>query len=239
MAILASAMCLLFTAVPVSATQLAEWNFDDGTANDLLGNYDLGAVGGGPAISGGIATFDGIEASPSYLETSGFGGNPTWTLALRIRAAAPLDQGTYQGIFSNNNSSSANYSWQVESFGGAYQFRTQSGTYGFGLPTGGWDTIVIRKLSSSDGDIWLNGVQVVSSMGSNPGGLQNFRMGTNRNSSAFFGFEMDFARVFDTVENPTLVPEPSIALLFGLGLAGLASSRGSAQKRAPADLRIS
>jgi hypothetical protein len=70
-------LLLLLVADRAAAIQIAEWNFDDGTANDLFGGYDLTPIGGGPSISGGIATFDGDEASPSYLETVGYGGNPT------------------------------------------------------------------------------------------------------------------------------------------------------------------
>ena len=228
LAFVATACLLLLSAGGAFATALAEWNFNDGTANDLLGNYDLTAIGGGPTIAGGFAEFSGDEGSPSFLESNGFGGNPTWSLALRLRVDGPLDQGAFQGIFSNNTSSTANFSWQVENFEGVYQLRTTSGTYVIGTPTGGFDSIVIRKLSGNDADIWYNGVQVVTSIGSNPGGLQNFRIGTNRNTSAFAAFTLDTVRIFDSVENPALIPEPSSALLIGFGLAALA---GRGQER--------
>lgn len=209
-------------ASPANSTQIANWTFDDGTANDSLGNYDLSLVGGGPSISGGIALFDGDEASPSYLETTGPGGSSTWSVALRIRSTTPVDQGSFQGIFSNNSSAAANNSWQLENFGGVYQFRTTRGLYTIGAPTTGWDTIVIRK-NGADGDVWLNGVQVVTSFGSNPGGLQNFRIGTNRNSDNFYAFAADYVGVWDSYEDPALIPEPGTALLVGLGLIALAS----------------
>jgi len=215
----------LWVAAPLHAAPIAVWDFDDGTANDSVGGYDLTAVGGGPAISGGIASFDGDEAAPSYLESTGFGGHPTWTLAIRIRATAPVDQGNFQGVFSNNTTAGASYSWQVENFGGEYQLRTSNGVYSIGTPTSGWDTIVIRKTgggASADGDIWFNGVQVASSLGSNPGGLQNFRMGTNRNTSRFYAFDADWARVYDSIEDPSFVPEPGTGGLTALGLVALA-----------------
>ncbi|MFK7895154.1 MAG: PEP-CTERM sorting domain-containing protein [Myxococcota bacterium] len=229
----AAIAALLFCSSSAGATALAEWNFNDGTAEDLLGNYDLTAIGGGPAIAGGYAQFSGDEGTPSYLESTGFGGNPTWSLALRLRADGPVDQGSFQGIFSNNFSPSADYSWQVENFGGVYQLRTTTGTFVIGAPTGDFDTIVVRKLSGSDADIWFNGVNVVASIGSNPGGLQNFRIGTNRNSSSFYAFTLDTVRVYDSVEDPlTIIPEPGSALLLGLGLAGLAVRRRKMAPRA-------
>ncbi len=219
------AVACILVAFPLHAAQIAEWNFDDGTANDSVGSYDMTVIDGGPAISGGIALFDGDEATPSYLETAGFGGNPTWTVALRIRAATPVDQGNYQGIFSNNTSSSANFSWQIENFGGTYQLRTRVGVFTIGTPTGSFDTIVVRKTGGGDGDVWFNGTQVVSSLGSNPGGLQHFRMGTNRNTSQFYAFEADWARVWDSVEDPTLVPEPNTGAMVALGIIHLAMRR--------------
>lgn len=224
-----AAVAALGLASGAQAALIASWSFDDGTADDALGTYGLNAVGGGPTISGGLATFDGDEASPSFLESSGFGGNPEWSIALNIRHAAPFDQGTFQGIFSNNNSSTADYSWQLESFNGRYQFRTLSGTFDVGAPTGGFDTIVIRKVGGNDGDVWLNGVQVVTSFGHNPGGLQNFRLGANRNSNALAAFDADWVRVYNTFEDPTVIPEPGVALLLGLGLISLG------YLRAPAD----
>lgn len=105
--------------------------------------------------------------------------------------------------------------------GGNDQFRSlNAGTFFVGAP-GGWDTIVIRK-NGGDGDIWLNGVQVVASFGINPGGLQNFRLGTNRNTDRFYHFEADWFRIYDTHEDPQVIPEPSIAVLLALGLATLA-----------------
>ena len=215
-----------FSASSASAAQIAEWNFDDGTANDSVGAYDLSAVGAGASISGGVAYFDGNDGSPSFLETSGYGGSSTWSISMRIRATSPIDQGVFQGIFSNNSSATANNSWQLENYGGVYQFRTVNAASPFtvGAATGGWDTIVIRK-NGTDGDVWLNGVQVVTSFGVNPGGLQNFRLGTNRNSSRLYRFEADWFQVYDSHENPELIPEPSTALLIGLGLAAMTGSR--------------
>lgn len=225
----------LLLAPAVAALPIAAWNFDGGNANDVSGTppaYDLVAVGGGPDLSAGFARFDGDEGSPSYLEVAGPGGMPTWTLSLWVRSEGLLDQGTYQGIFSNNTSASAGYSWQLESFNGAYQWRSSAGVFAAGAPSalGTWDHIVLRKIGGNDGDIWVNGVQTVASLGANPGGLQNFRIGTNRNSSNFWQGDVDNVVVYDSQEDPVALfnlgaplPEPSSLMLLGSLMAATAA----------------
>ena len=212
-------------AVPsvARAAPIALWGFADGTADDALSTYDLSAVGGGPDLSLGFARFDGSEASPSFLEVSGPGGMSTYTISLWVRSQGSLDQGPWQGILSNNTASTAPWSWQIESYGGVYQWRNQAGLFVIGTPTGlgQWDHIVIRKWGGVDGDVWFNGVQIVSSLGGNPGGLQNFRFGTNRNTNNLWQGDVAGAGVWDTLEDPAAlfasppasVPEPALALL--------------------------
>jgi hypothetical protein len=233
-AVAALALALLL-APAAAAIPIAAWNFDGGSANDVSGTppaYDLGAVGGGPDLSAGFASFDGDEGSPSYLEVVGPGGMPTWTLSIWVRTEGQLDQGTYQGIFSNNTSSAANFSWQLESHNGVYQWRNAAGVFAVGAPSalGTWDHIVLRKIGGNDGDLWLNGVQVLASLGGNPGGLQNFRIGTNRNSSRFWQGDVDDVVVHDSQEDPLAlfnqgapVPEPSPFALFGALVAAAAA----------------
>jgi len=234
-AAIATVLLCLLLAPAATAIPIAAWDFDGGSANDVSGTppaYDLGAVGGGPDLSGGFARFDGAEGSPSYLEVVGPGGMPTWTLSLWVRSQGQLDQGTYQGIFSNNTSATANYSWQLESYNGVYQWRNAAGVFVVGAPSalGTWDHIVLRKFGGNDGDIWVNGVQVVASLGANPGGLQNFRIGTNRNSNNFWQGDVDEVVVYDSQEDPVALfnqgaplPEPSPFAFIGAIVAALAA----------------
>ena len=224
-------VCLLAPA-PAEAALIAAWSFA-GNANDVSGTppaYDLTAVGGGPDLSLGFARFDGVDSSPSYLETGGPGPTQNFTISFWVRSQGSLNQGDFQGIMSNNNAASAAFSWQFESHQGVYQWRNQAGIFATGAPSalGSWDHIVIRKIFPGDGDIWLNGVQVVSSLGSNPGGLQQFRFGVNRNTTQFWQGDLDQVLVFDSIEDPgslfaappASVPEPApSALLAALALA--------------------
>ena len=224
-------LCCLAGAA--QAANIALWDFGAGSAADTSGSptaYDLGSVGGGPDLSQGFARFTGDEASPAYLEIAGPGGMKTWTLSFWVRSQGSLDQGTFQGIFSNNTSSTAAFSWQVESHGGVYQWRNQAGTFAIGAPAAldTWDHIVVRKFSGNDGDIWLNGVQILANIGGNPGGLQSLRLGTNRNSNRFFQGDLENIYVFDSFEDPTALfvntipnPEPTTGLLLLGGLCGV------------------
>ena len=149
-------------------------------------------------------------------------------MSCRIR---PTSTSSIPLAFSNNTASGASWSWQIESFGGVYQWRNQAGTFVIGAPSalGEWDHIAIRKFGGSNGDIWLNGVLVTAALGGNPGGLQNFRIGTNRNSNNFWEGDVEDVQVLDSVEDPlalflagTPLPEPSVLALLASGLTGLA-----------------
>lgn len=219
---------LLLAPLEAEAALIAHWTFDGGLPLDVSGSptaYDLSTVGGGPDVSLGFAAFDGDDASPSYLEVAGPGWAPSFTVSLWVRSQGSIDQGNYQGIFSNNSASGADYSWQIESFAGMYQWRTDAGVVTIGAPSalGEWDHIVVRKTGSNDGDVWLNGVQVVSSLGGNPGGLQFFRLGTNRNTNRLWQGDLEDVRVYrDELVDPTVlyaappaaVAEPTLALLL-------------------------
>lgn len=215
-------------STPVHAARIAAWDFDAGNAADQSGSataHDLATVGTGTSFAGGALVLDGNEANPSYLEVTGPGGNPNWTISLSLRSDIALDQGLFQGIFSNNHSSTANYSWQLESHNGRYQWRNATGTFDVGVASGvgAWDHIVIRKFGGGDGDIWFNGVQVLSSIGGNPGGLQNFRLGTNRNTSHFWSGAIDNVEVYDSFEDAASLyaAVPELHLSGALGIAGL------------------
>lgn len=215
-------------SAPAHASLIAAWDFDAANAADQSGSpttYDLATVGTGSSFVGGALVLDGNEATPSYLEVTGPGGNPNWTISLSLRSDLVLDQGLFQGIFSNNNSATASFSWQLESHNGRYQWRNDTGTFDIAAPSalGTWDHIVIRKFGGNDGDVWFNGVQVLSSIGGNPGGLQNFRLGTNRNTSNFWSGAIDNVQVYDSFEDAAALyaAVPELQLSGALGVAGL------------------
>ena len=162
-------------------------------------------MGTGSTFVAGALVLTGDEASPNHFQVGGPGGSPQWTIGFSLRSDVALNQGLFQGIFSNNTSATASFSWQVESHNGRYQWRNSTGTFDIGAPSGVgvWDHIVIRKFGGNDGDIWLNGVQVLASIGGNPGGLQNFRLGTNRNTNRFWTGALDDVVVYDSVESRT------------------------------------
>ncbi|MFP4056762.1 MAG: LamG-like jellyroll fold domain-containing protein [Candidatus Brocadiia bacterium] len=218
---------------------LAEYRFNDGTAGDETGSYNLNTVGTGITYhlegAKGYARFPGDDDEPSYLEVEGPGGMPQFTVSIWLRTPQ-RDQGEYQGVFSNNRSSTADYSWQFGVHDGTMRVRSAvSGfdTITFGsLPVDEWTNVIVQKTSSDSAEVFLNG-QSVGAEDTNPGGLQWLRVGTNRNTSAFYAMDVDEVKVWDSLEDAAaiyaqgtaFVPEPATIVLVGMGLAVSARRR--------------
>lgn len=200
-----SLLALALPALPASADLIAEWDFDAHTPQDVSENstdYDLTEQATAPTYNGGFATFSGN--ADDYLQTAGPGGAPTFTVSMWVRTDT-ADQGSFQGLFANNYSSSSLYSWQIDNHAGTYRVNSVNfGAQNIGVPTtGSWDNIVVRKTNSGS-DWYLNGT-FVGSDGSIPGGLQNFRLGINRNSGDAYAMDLDRVQVWDSVEDAAAI----------------------------------
>ena len=108
---------LLGAAPALHATLIAEYNFDSGLTNSAGGSYSpLSVVGAAPDLSGGSYHSDGNIAN--YLEINpAVGGADPFTVSVWVWTSQ-ANQGTFKGIFSNNNASTAANSWQIDSNNG-------------------------------------------------------------------------------------------------------------------------
>lgn len=224
------------------ATLIAQYTFDHGTLADSSASaetYNLNAVGSSPDLSSGAYFSDGLAAN--YLQQiKGPGGMTDWTLSLWVNTSV-ANQGQFKGLFSNNNDKDALYSFQIDSYDGQYRlFSANSSTAKVvGAPTLDlWENIVIQKFGGTNARLYFNG-QFIENTGFNPGGLQMFRLGINRNSDNSFSGYLDNIQIWDDSSQDaasifaagvgnnafTAVPEPSTWILLGGGLIGLAAVR--------------
>jgi len=223
------------------AALIAEYNFDTGSGleNSASSSYSpLQVVGSAPDLSYGRYHSDGNNSN--YLEVApAVGGANPFTVSVWVWSDT-ADQGDFKGIFCNNDSSGADYSWQLDSHSGDYR------AVGKDIPTrstpasaGVWQNLVIRKTGGSQGNFWVDGVQVGTNFGDNPGGLQEFRIGINRNSDNSFSGLIDKVQIWDSLEDAAAiyaagpgapVPEPTTLLIWSL-LAGLGVGLLSGRRR--------
>jgi hypothetical protein len=224
-AIAASSLAL---AASAHGALIAEYTFDYNGGEDTAGTRDLNFIGAAPTIAGGVYQSDGINSN--YLEVTGPGGVPDFTVSLWVNTPT-VNQGGFKGLFSNNSGGSgvAN-SWQIDSNNGEYRVAANGApTTTLGTPTANvWENIVLQKYASNNYRAYLNGVEVAD-VNSNPGGLQNFRVGINRNTDNSFTGQIGLVQIWDDstqdaaalfAAGPGIVPEPGRATLLGLGALG-------------------
>ncbi|MFC3094665.1 LamG domain-containing protein [Alteromonas sediminis] len=231
------ALTAVMCASQASAALIAEYNFDDSQANNSVdAAYDLAVQGSAPDLSTGAFYSDGNASN--RLEVAGPGGMSDWTVSLWVYTETQM-QGTFKGIFSNFDSPNTAYSWQIDSHDGDYRLLSKQNSNN-ALALGQaklyqWQHIVVQKFGGNNARLYLDG-SLVGTTGFNPGGLQNFRVGTNRNTnSAFAGFidniqiwndsQVNANAVFQKGVGFTTVSAPHAVALLVLGFAGLVLSR--------------
>jgi hypothetical protein len=244
-----SAFVALAIALPANAALLAHYDFTDGdlTDNEVGPAETLSLVNNGSNLitttAEGAAVFPGEAAGDrDYLEVERGAGAGAFTVSIWFKTDT-INQGGFQGIFSNNIANAVdNFSWQIDVNNGVLRF--VSATTGFGsitnaeagepqIQTGVWNHVVARKTGGSAADFWLGTestpLQSLGTANLNPGGLQWFRLGVNRNSDSLYAMEMANVKIYDDVnvsltalnnEGPQLlaIPEPSTVLLAALVL---------------------
>ena len=229
-ALLCTALAMAF-ALPSQAVLINQYNFDDNTANDSVGTRDLNEVG---AKASTFASYRSDGNSSNYLAVSGPGGMPDFTVSVWVKTDT-VNQGNFKGIFSNMDNTGS-FSYQLDSQSGTYRVVSNAGgAFNVGAAVAGeWTNLILQKFGGGDARVYFNG-SLVGNLGANPGGLQNFRLGINRNSdNSFDGFidnvqiwndsTVDAAAVFAAGPGLT-APEPTTATLGLLGILGLVARR--------------
>ena len=224
-------------SIPVAAqgALIAQYNFDGNSlANSASASYSpLTVIGVPPDLSGNVYNSDGNNSN--YLEVApAVGGAATYTVSVWVWTDV-ADQGGFKGIFANADSPSDNNSWQMDSHNGVFRLvGKDSGADNFGAVIPGvWNNLILTKEQPGDlGKLYLNGVLVNADIGANPGGLQEFRIGINRNSDNSFLGLIDNVQIWNTLEDPAAIyaaghgiPEPATGALALLALGALARRR--------------
>lgn len=218
---------------------IAQFDFDAHAASDSSAssvNYSLATTGNGARTQNNAYYSDGNASN--HLSILGPGGMQDWTVSLWVNTST-ADQGTFRGIFSNNNHYNTAYSWQLDSHNGQYRLLSkQNGNSGVVLgdvSVDQWQHIFVQKFNGNDARLFFNG-QFIGTTGFNPGGLQNFRIGTNRfTNSAFTGLidniqiwddsTVSAADVFVAGRQANPVNAPATILLLMVGLIALVRGR--------------
>ncbi len=253
----ATSTAFLCSAIAAPAALIAHYDFTDGdlTDNEVGPAETLTVVNNGATqlsiTSEGAALFPGEgTADADYLQVDRSGaGAGQFTISMWFKTET-VNQGSFQGLFSNNTANVAgNFSFQIDVNNGTLRLVSATSTFGSvtnaeaGEPqiqAGIWNHVVARKTAAGGAELWLgsdgNALELVGSSAINPGGLQWFRLGVNRNSDSLYAMEMANVKIYDDAgvsltdlnnEGPQLVPEPGTSLLCLLALPGILRRRRS------------
>lgn len=235
------------------ADLIAQYNFDDNTADDSSGSaptYNLNTFGSAPDLGVGAYFSDGDP--DNYLAVTGPGSLADWTLSLWAWVGEDgVDQDDFMGLFSNDTSPDENTSFQVDSHFGQYRLISSvsdNTPFILGTPVANtWQNIIIQKVGGDDAELFFDGASVGKTE-SSPGGLQNFRLGVNRNTNRSFTGFIDNVQIWNdsTVSADQIyadgvgfntVPSPGTMVLFGLGLLGLSAVAWRGRSRREPEIR--
>ena len=185
-------------SVPTQAP-LVYWSLDDGsgaTASDASGWLNDGQLSGGTAwtgtaVTGGGASFDGVDDRiTAEMVESNLG---TFTVAFWVKNAA-AGQSIYDSVFCNHTPNAAN-TFQID-MGNGFQYRgTQTVSFG-AAPVGEWVHLAVVS-DGTDTTLYYNGVPVQTMVGVNDDLFDSVNLGVNRNEGNFFQGEVDEFYLFE------------------------------------------
>ena len=240
-------LCTL--AFDTQANLIAHYDFTDGNLldNEAGSSYTLSETGSGVSLDpSGFASFPGDDTIQSYLETPGAVPIGSDFIVSFWWKTDSFEQGDFQGLFSSNTAN-VNYSWQFDSSGTDMRLVSNGSSANpalsdpeSNLAPDTWYHTVVRKWSENNTDLYITQEGAVSpllvgSQGRNPGGLNFFRLGVNRNTDSLFRFDMANVKIYDDstqsrvstllAEGPGLIPEPGTFALLAIGVGLLAAVR--------------
>lgn len=185
---------------PFTVQPIVHWSCDDAigtTASDDSGFLNHGTVLGdalwtAQAVKGGGIALDGTD---DYVQLAMQGGNTgAFTVAFWAKKSSD-SQNEFCSPFSNNTSSSASNSFQVDLKDG-YRY-SGSTTASFGTaPLDQWVHLAVVS-DGADTKLYRDGSLVTTLTGVNDDSFTTLRLGLNRSGARFFNGEVDDFYLFD------------------------------------------
>lgn len=218
-----------------AATLIHQYTFDDGTADDSIGNID-GTLVGGASISGGILMLDGTD---DYVQLSGNAiptGGADFSLVMQVAANTPLARGFVEIISQGGSGGPGFYVGHAPN--GQFRLSDNFPGTGVNVPTDGlFHTYVLTSGDNFGTQFYIDGVNVFSDVEMNISAVGTAtRIGRQFAPFAeFFNGEVDYVGIYDgelaggVVPPPAPIPLPAGFPLLLAGLIGLGAMRQRAR----------